>query len=271
MKQTSWQFLVPLFLVLFFASLLSGRVRRAPWYEQWVWNAVSPVTSIFSWTADSTGDIWHHYFYLVGQAKKNELLTREVEKLQRQTVEMEELRQENNRFRELLGLKQETFPQSVAARVTAYDPAAEFKTVVINKGSDNGIKPDMPVISAAGLVGKVGPVFAKHAIVLLMIDPASSVDVIDLRSRVRGILSGRGKDTELRPGYFLSRLEYVKQASDIQEGDILVTSGLDQLFPKGIAAGTIHKISNDKYGIFADAEVVPMVDFSQLEELLVIP
>ena len=125
MKQTSWQFLVPLFLVLFFASLLSGRVRRAPWYEQWVWNAVSPVTSIFLWTADSTGDIWHHYFYLVGHAKKNELLTREVESLRRQTAEIEELRQENNRFRELLGLQQEAFPQSIAARVTAYDPASD--------------------------------------------------------------------------------------------------------------------------------------------------
>ncbi|MDP2599654.1 MAG: rod shape-determining protein MreC [Deltaproteobacteria bacterium] len=259
-----------MFLVLFFASLLSGRVRRAPWYEQWAWNAVSPVVSVFSWVSHGTGDVWRHYIYLAGTAKKNELLTREVERLRQNTAVLEELRQENKRLQKLLGLARESFPESVAAQVIAFDPAAEFKTIVINKGGDDGIQSDMPVVSTAGLVGKVGPVFNRHALVLLIVDPASSVDVLDLRSRVRGILSGRGKNTELRPGYFLSRLEYVKQTSDIQEGDTLVTSGLDRLFPKGIAVGTIHKIIKGKYGIFTDAEVVPMVDFSQLEEVLVL-
>lgn len=267
----SWQFLIPVFLILFFASLLSGRMRRTPWYEQWALNAVSPVTSLFGWVSGGTGDLWHHYFYLVGQSKKNELLIQEVESLRRQVVVMQELELENKRLSELLELKRETAPEAVAAQVVAYDPAAEFKTILINKGSEEGVEPDMPVVSTAGLVGKVGPVFSDHAIVLLIIDPASSVDVIDLRSRVRGILTGERKKTELRPGYFLSRLEYVKQTSDLQVGDTLVTSGLDQLFPKGVAVGTLAKISNNQYGIFTEAEVVPMVDFTQLEEILVIP
>ncbi len=245
-------------------------MRRAPWYEQWAFNAASPAISLFSWVSYRTEDVWKHYFYLVGVAKRNEQLAQETDQLRQQLVQFEEWKQENARLGRLLDLQRELALPVVAAKVVAYDPQTEFKTIIINKGAKHQIKPDMPVVSTAGLVGKVGPVFSDHAIILLITDPAMNVDVFDQRSRVRGILVGVAKNVSLRPGLFLSRLEYVTQTSDIQKGDLLITSGLDQLFPKGIAVGAIHKITNNPFGIFADAEVVPMVDFSQIEEVLVL-
>lgn len=261
-KKSSWRFLVPLFAGLIFLSLLSVRARRSPLYEQWVLGALSPVTDLFRWTADGIRGTWNHYFYLAGVSRELPVLREEVELLKRQLAENRELIQENDRLKELLDLKQKTFPKSVAARVTAFDPRSEFKSVRIDKGSDHGIRPDMPVTAAAGLVGKVGPVFKKEALVLLIADPASFADVLVSRSRVRGLLAGNAG--------LLTRVEFLKKESDVQEGDAVVTSGLDQLYPKGILVGEIQGIEKDPLGVFQSAKVAPAVDFGRLEEVLVL-
>lgn len=268
--KTFWQFLIPLVLVVFFLSLLSPKTRRAPWYEQWAWNVVSPVTSVFSWFGGGLHHTWDHYVYLVGTQRENEMLQRELKELQQKVVTFKESVAENERLGQLLNLKNAQRSASVAARVIAYDPRSEFKSIRINKGSHDGLSPDMPVIATEGLVGKVGPVFDHDAIVLLILDPASTVDAFVERSHVRGLLNGAAKKTELRPGYFLTRLEYLKRSSDIQIGDQVVTSGLDQLYPKGILIGTVESVEHNRYGIFVDAEVVPTVDFSRLEEVLIL-
>jgi rod shape-determining protein MreC len=266
----SWRFFVPLFLALFFISLLSSKTRRAPWYEQWAWNVVSPVTSILSWSTKGTKKFLNHYLYLIGVEKENERLLKEVGLLRQKTLTLDERASENERFRELLELKRTHWPDSIAAQVIAFDPLSEFKSLRINKGFKDGVETDMPVVALEGLVGKVGPVFANDALILLIVDPSSSVDVLIERSRVRGLLAGHAKKTHLRPGYFLSRLEYLKQTSDIQAGDWVMTSGLDRLFPKGILVGTVESLVNNRFGIFIEAEVVPTVDFTQLEEVFVL-
>ncbi len=215
-------------------------------------------------------DHWKHYLYLVGAGKRNIALENELKILRQKVVTFDELVFENQRLNDVLSLKQNSWPDSIAAKIIGYDPRSEYKSIKINKGSSQGVKTDMPVVAMDGLVGKVGPVFSNEAIVLLVIDPASSVDVIVERSRVRGLLVGMAKDTELRPGYFLTRLEYLNRTSDLQISDVVITSGLDQLFPKGLLVGTVETISNNRFGIFLDADVVPTVDFSKLEEVLVL-
>ncbi|MDO8526906.1 MAG: rod shape-determining protein MreC [Deltaproteobacteria bacterium] len=264
------RFLVPLFIALFFISLLSVKTRRAPWYEQWTWNVMSPVVSFFSWTHQETGSFWRRYIYFIGIVRENEDLQKEVDILRQRVATEVETEAENKRLADLLDLKTKSWPGSIAARVVGYDPRSEFKSLRINKGTKEGIKPDMPVVAPEGLVGKIGPVFSHDALVLLIVDPASTVDVLLQRSRARALLVGMEKETELRPGYFLTRLEYLKRTSDIQMGDTVVTSGLDQLFPKGILVGTVEAVQNGRFGIFIDAEVVPIVDFSRMEEVLVL-
>lgn len=269
--KSRWRFFLPLFLALFFLSLLSSGKRRAPWYEQWVLNFFSPLTKVFSSAVHGTGDIWHHYIWFVGLSEEVEDLRRNNEALRQKLVISNELQKENIRLHSLLSLKQNYFPEGVAAKVVGLDPFAEYKSLRINKGSKDGIAADMPVVAGAGLVGKIGPVFKKEAVVLLIADPASHIDVVVSRSRLRALLTGVGssKTVEVRPS-FLTRLEYLKNTSDIQASDWVVTSGLDGLFPKGILVGEVSKVKKDPHGIFLTAHVAPAVDFGGLEEVLVL-
>lgn len=192
--------------------------------------------------------------------------------LQQKQIQYEEMAGELKRLRSLLDLKQREWPGTIAARVIAMDPRAEFRSLRIDKGSNDGVVADMPVIAIDGLVGKVGPVFKGESIILLIADPASHVDVVVQRSRVRGLLIGAsfGMRSKLQPGFLMTRLEYVAGESDVQNADIVVTSGFDRLFPKGILVGEVEGIKENKYGIFLKARVIPAVDFSKLEEVLVL-
>lgn len=266
------KFLIPLFVVLFFLSLYSSKTMRAPFYEQWVWTVLSPFTAFFSAVRQGSSHLWRHYIHLVDASVENERMRKRLRKLEGEQGRMEALRQENERLGKLLALKGEHFPGAIAARVVAFDPRFEFRSLRINKGAKDGIAPNMPVIAEEGLVGKVGPVFAGDAYVLLVADPASHVDVVVVRSGVRTLLSGSGflRQARLKPGYFLTRLEYLKKESDIVEGDAVVTTGLDRLYPSGLLAGTIEKVVKDRYGLFLEADVRPAVDFSKLREVLVL-
>lgn len=263
--------MIPLFAGLFFLSLLSIKTQKSPVYEQWVLNALSPVTDFFSWTSKGVRKSWNHYFYLVGASQERDLLQAKLSSFGELKAHDEGLRLENERLKNLLDMKQKNFPKAIAARVMAFDPRSEFKSIRIDKGSRQGIAPDMPVVASGGLVGKVGPVFKDEAYVLLIVDPASFVDCLVNRSRVRGLLAGSGTipNTDFKPG-FLTRLEYLKRESDIQAGDSLITSGLDRLYPKGILVGEVQTVDKDPLGLFQKAKVVPSVDFSGLEEVLIL-
>lgn len=260
-KRLSPKFLVPLILVLFFLSLLSGRWHRSFWYEQWASNLVSPFTSFFSWFRKGGANFWNHYVALIDISKEMEGLKKEMLSLEQKQNRFQELLLENERLSKMLQLKNISWPEGVAARVKAFDPRVEFKTLRIDKGSRAGIEPDMAVIALGGLVGKVGPVYKEEAVVLLIVDAQSHVDVMVQRSRVRGFLVGTLSG---------ARLEFIKRLSDVQPGDALITSGLDRLFPKGIVVGKILNINENSHDLFLKVKVSPSVDLDQLEEVLVL-
>lgn len=259
-------------LALFFISFLSGRFQRAPWYEQWAWNVVSPAVKVFFSIKSAGRSLWGHYFYLVGVARENETLQQKLLYFLQRQVSFDELDRENKRLTALLELKQLRWPQGVAARVVAFDPQSEFKSIRIDKGAKDGIQFDMPVIAREGLVGKVGPVFKNDALVLLIVDPANFVDVVVERSGFRALLRGSGflKQAELQHGIFLTILEYLKKQSDIQPKDLIITSGLDGLYPKGVVVGELEALEKDPYGLFLKGKVRPIVDFTLLKEVLVL-
>jgi len=185
-------------------------------------------------------------------------------------IEQLEFKAENDRTKKLLSY-QESFPQkTLIAKVIANDPRAEFKSIVIDKGSSDGIFPLMPVVGPQGLVGKVGEVSSSSSRVILITDPNSTVDVLVQRSRARGIMSGTARRTELRPSYYLTRLEYLRRISDVHNGDIVVTSGFDRIFPSGLPVGSVSDISKSKYGVFLNAYVVPFENMAELQEVMVV-
>lgn len=225
---------------------------------------------MFSAISDGVKGVWHHYIVLVGVQKKNDILTRHIAELEVKIVGMVEIDEENRRLRDLLAYH-DTFPyRTLVARVIANDPVAEFKYITINRGAKDGVLPHMPVVGPKGLVGKVGKVTRGSAQVLLIIDPNSAVDVLVQRSRARGLLVGTARRIEIRPGYYLSRLEYLRRISDIKEGDVVVTSGFDRVFPPGIPIGTIHNLAKSRYGIFLEANVVPFENMAEIQEVLVL-
>lgn len=269
-KPVRFKRLLPLLIALFFLSLFSNLQRRSSWFEQWAFTLVSPFQTVAGWISHGSGNLWHHYIFLSGAAKENEHLKETVQELHTKLVLLDEAQNENSRLREILQLKESLAPAGIVARVIAFDPRAELKSVTIDKGAAEGLVPNLPVMAQAGLVGRVGPVSAHTARVLLLLDPNCAVDVILSRSRVRGLLVGTSQKTEFRPGFLLTELEYLRRTSDIQSGDEVITSGLDAFYPKDLAVGVIGNIVPAKYGIFQEAVVIPHVDFSQLEEVLVL-
>ncbi|MBN1282970.1 MAG: rod shape-determining protein MreC [Proteobacteria bacterium] len=263
-------FLVPIFLSLVFFSLSSMKMRRAPWYQEAVSNLVEPPQWLASRVARSIGGAWDGYVALVGAAQERDALAARVAELEGEALRSEEVSRENERLRALLGYR-EGFPQrTVVARVVANDPRSEFKSITIDRGFSDGVRPLMPVIGPRGLVGKVGTVDRGSARVLLLTDPNSSVDCMVQRSRARGLAVGTAWRTELKPGFYIARMEYLRRVSDIREGDVVVTSGFDTVFPPGIPIGTVKDVSTSRYGVFTGATVVPFENMAELQEVLVV-
>jgi rod shape-determining protein MreC len=269
-KATILSFFFPILIALIFYAFSSIGLRRAPWYEEAVWNLITPLQRLMTATGDGVSGVWHHYFALVDAAKEREGLSERVAELEGKLLASAEIEQENARLRALLEYPRGFERKSVVARVIANDPRAEFKSVTIDRGSSDGIQPLSPVVGAKGLVGKVGTVGSHEARVLLINDPNSTVDVMVQRSRERGLLVGAAWRTELKPGYYLTRIEYLKRTSDIREGDVIVTSGFDRIFPPGIPVGTVADISMSRYGVFSEATIVPFEEMAELSEAMVL-
>lgn len=226
----------------------------------------STTTSIGTWVSN----LWGHYVYLVDAAKENSLMKQEISDLQGRLLSASEIEAENSRLRALLEMGSRWSNTPIAARVIATTPQANVNTIVIDKGWADGIKRDRPVMSGYGLVGRVRVLGEHTSTVLLITDASSAVDVIDSRSRVRGLLVGGVRETVLKRPVSLTQLEYVTHDSDLSEGDELITSGMDGIYPKGLPVGKVHDVGRNDFGLFEEAWVLPYSDMGQLEEVIVL-
>lgn len=238
-----------------------------------------PFASAVTWVSSGISSVWHHYLYLTHASVENDQLHRDVAGLREQVLALQEEQVENQRLRSLLNLSESWRQNPIAARVIAASTHHDIHTIVIDRGWADGIERDRPVMAdgslaggspAGGLIGRVRVITEHTSTVLLITDPNSSVDVMDVRSRVRGLLVGALKDTELHRPVALTQLEYVSQDSDIQQGDALVTSGMDGVYPKGLPVGRVHVLRKDAFGLFEEALVLPAADLSRLEEVIVL-
>lgn len=229
-----------------------------------------PLATAVTWVGSSASSIWHHYIALTRTSVENDQLRQDVAGLRQQVLALQEAQLENQRLHQLLNLSETWRQKPVVARVIAASSHHDIRTIVINRGWADGIERDRPVMADGGLVGRVRVLTEHTATVLLITDPNSALDVLDARSRVRGLLVGALKDTELHRPVTLTQLEYVSQDSDIQQGDLLVTSGMDGVYPKGLPVGQVHALRKDAFGLFEEALVLPAADLSRLEEVIVL-
>jgi rod shape-determining protein MreC len=206
--------------------------------------------------------IWHHYFYLVSAARENNQLKSIIADNEAKLNKYEELTLANQRLRQLLDFKQALARPMVAAEVIGKDPSPWFKTVVIDKGTADGVEKGYPVVMPQGIAGQIIDVSKRHAKVLLLIDRNSAVDALVQRSRARGIIKGGGTEH--------CNFEYLLRKHDIKADDIIISSGLDGVYPKGLSIGRVSIIDRPPAGVFQRVTVVPFIDFEKLEEVIVI-
>lgn len=211
----------------------------------------------------SVKGIWNHYFFLVFTAEENQRLKIE---LGRQTAALNrfaEIELANDRLRRLLGFEATISRKMVAARVVGKDPSAWSKTIIVDKGTANGVQRGAPVVVSEGIVGVVVDASVRFAKVLLLVDPNSAVDALVQKTRARGIVKGGGA------GYLI--FDYVLRKHDIRVGDTVVSSGLDGVFPKGFRVGRVSEVVKLNAGIFQKVSVTPYVDYEILEEVFILP
>lgn len=236
-----------------------SRVDRAV-----VWLA-TPVERAVAWTVTGVLDAWSGYVALRGAHQRAHDLDRRVRDLELEKQQLLAARDEAERLRTLLAFRQEAGARTyVGGRVIGIRLGTTGRQLLtIDRGSDDGIAPMMPVVVAEGVVGRVHAAAGHTADVLVASDVNSVVAVRVERTRARANVRGLGKPD-------LCRLDFALRTEDIIEGDLLVTSGTDGVFPRGLPVGKATQLDRQGRGLFQDAKVVPAVDVTKVEEVLVI-
>jgi len=241
-------------------SVQVTRDRNVPLAKVWAVSTLAPVERGLRSGVDGISGAWTAVRDL-GHAEQNE---RELNtRLATDEAEIRELSakaSENDRLRSLLDFKTHAGYSTVAAEVIGSSPGENSNTVLIDKGTDAGLRADFPVVTADGVAGKIVAVYGHSAQVLLITDPAAGAGALLDQSRVQGVLKGEGRG--------LCRLDYVMNDNAVSAGDKVVTSGLDRVFPKGLPIGTVVEAKDGN--IYKNVIVKPAVALNQLEAVLVV-
>jgi rod shape-determining protein MreC len=227
----------------------------------WTVSAVTPLEKGIVWLQSGTSGIWHNYFYLRGVRQQNRDLQQQIQQMQLEQVRLKQDAEQARRLQSLLGFKEQFINKTVAAQVIGSSGSEQSRLVYIDKGSDQGIKNDMAVITASGVVGKVSSVInGNTSQVLLINDQNSGVGTILEQSRLQGVLKGKASGQLV--------LDKIMAEEEVKLGDRVLTSGGDQIFPKGLPVGTVSDIHRG--GEFLQVTIRPAAELNHLEEVLVI-
>jgi rod shape-determining protein MreC len=203
---------------------------------------------------------WGDYLALRSVRSENERLQQEIGQLHVTLQQERALAQQSRTLQALLDLRSQAPLTTAAAGVIASSASPDFRTITIDKGTEDGLRPDMAVIAPAGVVGRVITPSARAAKVQLLIDRNAAAGALVERSRAQGVIEGTGADL---------RLNYVSATADVIVGDVVVTSGIDGLYPKGFVIGQIESVER-RGGAYGAIVVRPSVAFASLEALLVV-
>jgi rod shape-determining protein MreC len=239
-------------VMLFHVILISAQVNSrngVPVLESVTFGLFAQAQRGLSTGILGTRRIWGKYVWLRGVQAENAELRRQLEADRARSLE------------DLLALRDRSNLETVAAEIIAASVSPDFRTLTIDKGTTNGIKGDMAVIASNGVVGRIVVPSRNAAKVQMLIDRNAAAGALIERSRAQGIALGGG-DERLR-------LEYVSEASDVVVGDLVVTSGIDGIYPKGFTIGQVESV--EKNGpAYRRITVKPAVNFSSLETVLVV-
>jgi len=251
--------LLLVFTVLSLSLKSSPALRKV---QGMVVSMTAPGLEGLEYVGRSAKQLWQGYFYLVGVRRQNAELQRQLAEFKQREVQFREAEQALTRLETLLDLKRQVALPVIGARVIAYDPTLWSRAAIINQGKAQGVKEGLPVLAPQGIVGRIVGIYPEYAKVMLIVDRKSSADAMVQRTRIRGMLKGKGGNR--------CSLEFVPKSADVQVGDLVLASGLVGLYPKGLVFGKVTAANKKNPGVFQEIEVSPNVDLSTLEEVLVV-
>src|SRR5271166_3163843 len=227
----------------------------------WAVSAVSPVESAVVHAQKWVYDAWTSYFYLRGVRRENRELRAEIERMKIDDARLSEDARMARRVQALLAFKEQYVESTIAAQVIGTSGSEQSRVLYIDKGSKDGIKPDMAVITPTGIVGKIMQVFPGSAQVLPINDQFSGVGVALKATRLQGILKGAQNGA--------ATLQYIMSDEKVELGEEVITSGGDRIFPKGLPVGRVVSVEPGK-DLFLNIRVIPSARLDQVEEVLVV-
>lgn len=256
-----------LVLVLFTLVLLSSQSRSADRRNvgiigQAILTILLPVQAGMVRIADGISGMWERFTEIGRLRVENARLRAQVEALNREVARLREQATAAQRLERLLDLRAQVSYNGLAGRVIGRDPSRWFSTVVIDRGSRDGVTRNAPVVTPEGVVGRVIEVTPFASRVLLIVDARSAVGVLVQRSRDAAVVEGQGTDR--------LHLLYLSRAAQVEAEDLLVTSGLGGVFPRGLLVGRIMSVKREEGALLQEAEVEPAAQLGRLEEVLIL-
>ncbi len=254
--------IIVLAISLFGITKTDYNFDKTSFFERMMIDSIGPMQRSVTYVKVKFSSFFDNYLLNVDASKKNIGLKKDIGELEKKIFEYEELVAENFRIKKLLQFNVKKSDKKILAQIVSWDSSSSFKTLRINKGLVDGVKLQSVVVTMDGLVGYIFRLTDHFADVLTILNPNNRVDSILKQTRSYGIIEGNVNGTCL--------MKYVKRTESVNINDQVLTSGLGNIYPKGIKVGRVSKIEKESYGITQYIEIIPSVDFDGLEEIIVL-
>ncbi len=256
---------VCLLLVAAVAMVGDSRDARAredlPWWQGLVLEVVAPVQQLVSVPATALRNTWSRYVNLIDVGVENEQLLARVAELEELNLQYREALVASGHLQRIAAMRDDFEVPMLPAQVVGLDISLWFRSVIVDRGGNHGIDAGNPVITNNGVAGVVTAASQHAAKAMLLLDRQSAVDGVVQRSRTRGVVRGNGSG--------LLEFEFVARDGDVSPGDVILTSGLDAIYPKGLRIGEVEEVDEPGGDLIQSATLTPAVDFERLEQVFV--
>ncbi len=242
-------------------SAPGGPERELSGWAGAILDIAAPVQKMIAFPFDLTRNAWRHYVSLLDASDTAEGLRARLAAVEEENLQLREALIASGRLARIAEIRADFEVPMLPAQLVGVDPSPWFRSVLVDRGREHGVRSGMPIISEQGLVGLVTATSMRAAKAMLVLDRQSAVDGIVQRSRSRGIVRGRGT-SEID-------FEFVTRGSDVRIGDVVISSGLDGVYPKGIRIAEVVSVSDPGSALLQTAKLVPAVDFGRLEQVFV--